>query len=190
MDTPNAYARQLATYIASPTKIQALTRLEFDRVPPLRKIADWRFEVEQKARRFKLMASVGLEEVAEPEVRTYAKGGTVYVPARVELPAAELPSITGVRCHRDIVAAVAMGFGLTYAETIGQARGTQHVCARAVAARILRERGNSFPQIGRYLGDRDHSTIINLLSKYEARIAKHPQMGVVYEQLTAPVVAV
>lgn len=185
METPHSYAAHLATYIASPLKIEKLVALEFDHVPPLHEIAELRFHVEQQHKRFKRLAAVGLEEVAEPEARTYANSRTVYTPRHVELTDVEAEALT-VRCHREVIETVARAFGLSYAELLGRGRRTALVCARTVAARILRDRGNSYPQIGRYLGNRDHSTIINLVVKYEKRLARHPEMGVVYELLTAP----
>jgi hypothetical protein len=182
MDTPHSYAAHLATYIASPTKIEKLVALEFDHVPPLREIANMRFHVEQQIKRFKRLTVLGLEEVAEPELRTYPKSGTVYAPARVEIAECAIPDLSP-RSHREVVTSVAKAFGLTYADVVSRGRRTALVCARAVAARILRDRGNSYPQIGRYLGNRDHSTIINLIEKYEARVARYPEMGVVYELL-------
>jgi hypothetical protein len=187
METPHSYAAHLASYIASPLKIEKLVALEFDKVPPLREIADMRFHVEQQNKRFKRLSAFGLEEVAELKLRTYPKSGTVYAPVHVEI--AEGAADLSPRSHREVVVSVAKAFGLTYADVVGRARHTALVCARSVAARILRDRGNSYPQIGRYLGNRDHSTIINLVTKYEARVARHPEMGVVYELLTPAEVA-
>jgi len=182
METPRSYAAHLATYIASPLKIEKLVALEFDHVPSLHDIADMRFQVEKQNKRFKRFAALGLEEAAEPEVRVYPNSGTAYIPVHLEIAEVSLAD-SSVRCHRDVVATVAKAFGLSYAEVVSDGRRTELVCARTVAALILRERGNSYPQIGRYLGNRDHSTIINLVSKYEKRLARHPEMGVVYELL-------
>lgn len=182
MESPQSYARHLATYIASPLKIEKLVALEFDEVPPLHQIAEFRYRVEQQSKRFKRLSEVGLAEVAEPEVRTYPKGGTVYTPVSVEI-ADEVPP-PPVRSHREVVAAVAKAFDLTYKDVIGPDRHAKFVCARTVAARILRDRGNSYKRIGHFLGNRDHSTADNLVKGYERRLARHPQIGVVYEQLT------
>ena len=67
METPRSYAAHLATYIASPLKIEKLVALEFDDVPPLHEIAEFRYRVEQQSKRFKRLSEVGLAEVAEPE---------------------------------------------------------------------------------------------------------------------------
>lgn len=187
-DTPQAYARHLATYIASPTKIEAYTRLEFGEAPPLHTIANMRLQVEMTGKHYRNARRElwQVERENQPKPRTYDNSGTVYMPAHVTIQHDHLNSISGVRSHRDVVVAVAKAFGFTYAEITGPRRSTSLVCARAVAAKILQERGNSLPCIARYLGRTDHSTIHNLLSKYPARIAAHPQMAVVYERLTAP----
>lgn len=183
-DTPQAYARHLATYIASPTKIEAYTRLEFGEAPTLHAIANMRRQVEVSGKTYRNARRElwEVERESEPKPRTYDNSRTVYVPAHVVLPEKPQPAI--IRSHKDVVTSVAHGFGLTYEAVTGARRFTVLVCARSVAAKILQERGNSLPQIGRYLGGRDHSTIHNLLVTYDDRVKSHPQMAVVYERLT------
>ncbi len=185
-NTPQAYARHLATYIASPTKIEAYTRLEFGDAPPLHMIANMRLEVEASGKPYRNarreLRAVERENTVKP--RTYNNSGTVYFPAHVTLPAELKIAPVATRSHKEVVTAVADAFGLSYEDLTGVRRFTQLVCARSVAVKILRERGNTLPQIGRYLGGRDHSTIHNLLVKYADRAARHPQMVTVYERLS------
>lgn len=194
MDTPHSYAAHLATYIASPTKIEKLVALEFDHVPPLHEIAELRYKVERGIKAYRAPGWIkdktdedGTDFVVhsplrKPAPRTYTNSRTAYVPAHVEVAAGFDLGLT-VRNHRELVEAAAAAFNLTYEDVIGPNRHTRHVCARSVAARLLRERGNSYPQIGRYLGGRDHSTAINLCCKFEARARRHPQVQVVYDRL-------
>jgi len=61
---------------------------------------------------------------------------------------------------------VARCFGLTVADLKGRGRDTMLVQARSVCARLLRDRGLSYPHVGRILGGRDHSTIIHALDQF------------------------
>ena len=54
------------------------------------------------------------------------------------------------------------GSPLTMKDVIGPFRYREYVKARAEIAMYLRSRHWSFPQIGKFLGDRDHTTIMNL----------------------------
>lgn len=69
------------------------------------------------------------------------------------------------RCER-IVKAACLMYGITRAELRGPSRVTLLVDARQwVAVRMTKELGLSRVQIGRWLGDRDHSTVHNLLRR-------------------------
>lgn len=195
METPRSYAAHLATYIASPLKIEKLVALEFDQVPPLHEIAELRYRVERERKTFAHQGFIKDKEdhdgdhfmvrsfLRPPAPRTYTNSRTVYVPAHVEVQD-DFDHGLNVRNHRDLIAAAASAFSLTYEEVVSPDRHTPHVCARSVAARILRERGNSYPQIGRYLGGRDHSTAINLHRKFDERAKRHPQIQVAYDRLS------
>lgn len=52
----------------------------------------------------------------------------------------------------------------------GESRKAIHIAARHEACYLLREAGYSFPQIGRFLGGRDHTTAMNGALKHEKRI--------------------
>lgn len=68
-----------------------------------------------------------------------------------------------------IIRDVAKKHGLTVAELVGDARSRWIAWPRFEAAHQLRtELGWSLPQIGRRLGDRDHTTILNALNRYES----------------------
>lgn len=82
---------------------------------------------------------------------------------------------------RELVTAIATDAGFTYAEIVGRARSGPLVAVRAVCCRILRERGMSYPQIGRVLGGRDHSTIINALNKFDY-LCERWSMASLYER--------
>jgi Bacterial dnaA protein helix-turn-helix len=74
--------------------------------------------------------------------------------------------IPNKRNTREIIQGVCERHGITYAELVGHSRKHYLMPPRVEAARLLRERGISFPEIGRIL-HRDHSTIVHALSKLE-----------------------
>lgn len=72
----------------------------------------------------------------------------------------------------EMLESVAHDFDLTREAMIGPSRDRLNVKARAVAAKILRQRGWSFPQIAKTLNRNDHSTIMhacNMFSIYAER---------------------
>jgi hypothetical protein len=58
---------------------------------------------------------------------------------------------------------------LTWEQVIAKDNSRERVNARAEIYALLRERGWSYPQIGRLVGGRDHTTIINSVQRYHAR---------------------
>ena len=67
---------------------------------------------------------------------------------------------------RDIRSHVALHFGVTEGQLIAPGRQKEWVERRAICYQLCRELSNaSFPQIGRYFGGRDHTTIINGASR-------------------------
>jgi hypothetical protein len=68
---------------------------------------------------------------------------------------------------RELVTSVARDFDISHGELIGDCRANEFVDARSVVSRVLHDRGWSYPQIGRLLGGRDHSTVINLVRKFD-----------------------
>ena len=90
------------------------------------------------------------------------RGEIVSAKARQEAYERAFPR-TGARKPLDLVIAIVEAeFGLPTGTIVGKGRKTVQVFARSVVARILRDRGVSYPRIGAMLGDRDHSTILNM----------------------------
>jgi chromosomal replication initiation ATPase DnaA len=76
--------------------------------------------------------------------------------------------IVGVFRWKEILSETAIKHGLTVGELLGQARSRWIAWPRFEAAhRLRKELGWSLPQIGRRLGDRDHTTALNALKRYE-----------------------
>lgn len=93
------------------------------------------------------------------------------------------PTAVRRRTPNEVVASVAYEFDVTGMELKGAGRSRSLTHPRAVVVRILRERGMSFPQIGRWLGGRDHSTIINLHRNYDIYARMNPIVGRAYSNL-------
>lgn len=97
-------------------------------------------------------------------------------PPNIEDKAAE---ITRIQCHifasRDIIDVVCERTGVRYSDLIGISRSQRLVKARAAAAWCMRAiMAATTPQIGRRLGGRDHTTILNLLRKIETERSLPP----------------
>lgn len=187
-ETPEGYARRLASYIASPTKIEALVKLEFDRAPALHWIANERYLIERRRR------PMNTYDPSNP-----ANDGIVYtVPGLVKAPepmqAAPKPpeprqrDYIHIRASKEpnpflspfklgpvIVASVAQDFNLDPEAITGPARSYDIVEARAVVAAVLKRWGRlSYPAIGRILGGRDHSTVIHAVYKLDTYLERNP----------------
>ena len=73
---------------------------------------------------------------------------------------------------RRLLDRLAPRYGVTPAEVISQTRKARVVFARMAFCYWARRRtSKSYPQIGRFLGNRDHSTIIHSVSTYPAKRA-------------------
>lgn len=87
------------------------------------------------------------------------------------------------RTPTELIAAVAHEFGLTGYHLQGPGRSRHLVHPRSVVVRILRDRGMSNPQIGKWLGGRDHSTIINLSRNFDIYARMNPIVQRAYTRL-------
>jgi hypothetical protein len=85
---------------------------------------------------------------------------------------------------RDTLRDVADLCGVDVEHMTGDCRKPMYVRARGLAAVILKRRGSSYPQIGRWMGGRDHSTIIHAIKKVLAT-ATPRELSII--ELLAPV---
>lgn len=190
METPRSYAAHLATYIASPLKIEKLVALEFDHVPPLHEIAELRYRVELQAKAFARSSFVkgktdndgehfavrSLLPKPKPKPQAGREPGTPW-PGWYKPPAPPLGT--------DVVRSVAYDFGFTVGQLKSGDRSKALVDARAVVSRILRDRGLSYPEIARALGRNDHSTPINSVAKFDIYAKRNPTVMASYERHSA-----
>jgi chromosomal replication initiation ATPase DnaA len=80
------------------------------------------------------------------------------------------------------VQSVADDFAISYGELIGEGRSRHLVEARVVVVAVLRERGWSFPRIGKLIGGRDHSTIIWAHQNFDIHAKRNPRVLNLYKQ--------
>lgn len=84
----------------------------------------------------------------------------------------------------DIVAEVARGFNVTFAEVIGDDRRRHIVRARKTAMAVIREMTDlSFPAIGELFG-KDHTTVMHHCESVKADPRRARAVALVIEQLT------
>jgi len=144
-------------------------------------------------------------KLAESVARTLADGLAGTVPellgALVQLEmAARLDGgridAEAVRCYlarrhtdgrpplRQIAAATARHFSLKLSELRSRSQRRAVVTARGVAMYLARQfTGNSLQQIGRYFGDRDHSTVMHGCRKTETLLSTDPAIRQAVRQL-------
>lgn len=141
-------------------------------------------DLRDEARRLTKSKGVPLVEVKaiiaeqhEAELRRFRRAiGAEEPPREPEAPPlnpGRLPRVakgqTDPTVAAEIIAAIAFAFGFGPAEIIGAGRRNNVIPARQTCCVVLSRLGNSYAQIGRWLGGRDHSTIIESCRQFEAR---------------------
>lgn len=141
--SPLAYAKRLASYINCATTVRARTIDEFGYAPSLTHIEGMIQRRREKSRQ------------ADNDDMPEAEGPRFLVPklANVNLAVRRTP--------REVITGIAKEFGVTYEQMIQKDRRPRICRIRNICAYVLKERGNSYPMVGKFLGGRDHSTIIN-----------------------------
>jgi hypothetical protein len=81
--------------------------------------------------------------------------------------------IVGVPRWKLILREVCASHGVTLDQLISHNRSKKFIDARMLAYyRLHKELGLSLPQIGRYIGDRDHSTVFYGIKRYELNLRR------------------
>lgn len=89
----------------------------------------------------------------------------------------------GFRWRAKILEAVAKSFHVTADDLKSASRHTRHTIPRFAACLMLREEGRmSYPQIGRMLGGRDHSTIIYAVRRARQLLLDDPGFADAYQR--------
>lgn len=181
------YAARLSRYISDPSTVRVRVLENYGRSPPVETIRSyrehWLAELRERSDPFygnstSTKARAPIEDI--PEDRTIlacalAQEDPAPVPAKaVPLPRVPLPQSLGTA--GDVIDACADAFDVSYGEIIGTLRERKIVQARNLCAAILRARGNSFANVGRLLGGRDHSTTIHNVRTFFIRDIRLPKM--------------
>lgn len=174
--TPTAYAKHLSRYISDASTVRARVMDEYGRAPSVDSIR----EMQDRARASAIVADddgVESEDFRVTGIVDIGPTPKVQPPEKKAAPATPL----------EIIADIARRMNVDIADMTGPGRRRFGQLARALhlAAGVLRARGNSYPQIGKWLGGRDHSTIINLDKKLPRTMAKHPEIAKLYQDYMA-----
>lgn len=186
---PDAYADELARYIASPSTVRTRVLERFGYAPPLARIEQYRARHVELREAVRAMTaepvdSDALDYTPAPRKITNPKEAFVQRELRAAAnDAAAVPRLqvrkppksvkpTGV--GKQVIDSVALDFFVRPHEITGGMRWPHLVDARCVVSLILRARGWSFPRIGRLLGGRDHSTIIHAVDMGDIYARRNP----------------
>lgn len=182
--TPSSYAERLVRYISDPSTVRARVLEQFGRAPAIDKITAMRAEhvrIEQaRKRQFRIEAW----PEKEPEPRAPK-------PAPVKIAAKPTKSPKSVVYWRDmpmntareVIAAVAAAMGVDARDIIGPSRVGKIVRPRHLAATILKARGNSYPQVARFLGRSDHSSAFNSVHKFFCVMMRDPMVASLWHDM-------
>ena len=192
-----AYAQRLVQYISDPSTVRARTLDEYGKAPPVATIRGWRdnhvavlearraarapdadldwcdddtidlaiaerLAVETTAATVSFNASCGESAAEGANDASDDEDHVVSETRRQALTSAEVIQACAARC------------GVSAEDMVGPSRKTHIVKARQFAATVLRARGNSYPAIGRFIGDRDHSTMMYSVGAFFAVAKRDP----------------
>lgn len=179
--SPYAYARRLASYIRDASTIRARTLDMFGHAPSLDSIRGM-VEFEQRERKARSEHYYGGTGLIDDDGRPWKPRSLVqplpskrvYVlepqPTPGEAEPLPLPeTLPALFSPAEIIESVAKAYGQTKADMMSRVRTRRIAHVRSAVCYVLKQRGNSFPQIGRWLGGRDHSTIIDACERFEDR---------------------
>lgn len=88
----------------------------------------------------------------------------------------------------DVLRAVSKHYGMSIANIISERRTKNITRPRMVAMYLCRElTPRSYPQIGRMMGNRDHTTVMHGAQKIASRIATDPELSTEVETIKAKI---
>lgn len=187
-----AYAERLARYISDPSTIRARTLEQYGRAPTIDAIREMRAKWLEKVRSRKEVGyksarkndPKAMKEVPPEPANDEPPAEVVLALALAEpddQPAVEIVALPGLRYStmltpNDVIEACSTAMGIPSDEIVGAARFKPIMEARMLAAAILRARGNSYPNIGRRIGGRDHTTALSAVRRFFAVLEDRPKM--------------
>ena len=177
----NAYAQRLIRYIADASTVRARCLDEFGTAPPVEKIRRWRADWARLVERRRAQRAAHDYGEEDPDLdaanddpapsdtfeafcATVAlRLAAIEAPQPGAPPAEQAPRLprAPLRTHGEVIERCAVLCGVSPEAVLGMSRKHAVVRARQLAATVLRARGNSYPQVGRFLGGIDHSSVIH-----------------------------
>jgi len=180
---PTLKARTMARWCNDPSKIVAyvnnyyggkrVTREECEAMikarqnTRMRQVPDW---PEEKKPKLTLVEPVG------PFKPKFKK------PPEPEAPREPQPVPDAGFDVRILIDRVAKSFGITHGELVGDCRRKVFVDARSVVVAVLRERGWSYPRIGKALNHSEHSSAIHSFSMFATYAKRNPLVAKCFDR--------
>lgn len=156
---PKSYANELARYIRCPSTIRARTFDQWGRGPTLDEAREMRARHEAAQAHFRN----AWEKLGHSDDDELFRPSQPDPEPTIELDLPE-PSIV---LPSEIIAAVERAFKLRPNAIVGRSRIDRIAGPRNLVAWVLRQRGNTYPHVGKLLGGRDHTTAINAVRRFE-----------------------
>lgn len=175
------YARQLARYITDPSTVRVRVLDQFGSAPHVDEIrtmrAEWLATIKRRANAIGTYGTSKERKRAEEKARKLAalppkveevptdsnKAMPAPVPVAVAcLPIALVPPRKPMLTGAEVIAACAAECFVTASDLTGPSRKKHLVVARNLAAAVLRARGSSLTNIGRFT-NREHTTVLHNL---------------------------
>lgn len=171
----SAYAGQLARYIRDISTIRARTFDQFGCSPTRSWIAQK--QAEHIAERERYRAESDKIPEIDCDAQPFKVGAMPAVfgkqrlqpddPRLIESPAPVVHLHSTPRTVREVIEAVCRDLKQLPEEVLGGSRKRPLMLARRTTAYVLHKRGNSYPQIGSFLGGIDHSSIIHAVRQFD-----------------------
>lgn len=175
-----SYASELARYIRCPSTIRARVLDQFGYAPSLAECRNMREKRVAEREQYRLRSDA--IETLPQDRHDFRVRGLVKIPRRSraltplaigeeeELPEnAPIATASPAVLPSEIIMEIAKAFGIQASDILGKSRKRKIMLARRTVMFILRERGNSFPNVGRHLGGVDHATVIHGHREFCAR---------------------
>lgn len=185
-DRAEMYCKRLVSYIKDVSTVRVRCLDMFGRAPSIEEIAIWRSDhirtLEKRAgERICFNDEIVIPKVLKLPERPKPRPNNRI---RQENPLTNKAFVhNDMRSASDVVVACAAAFGLTYHDLCGESRLKQIVAPRHLAFAVLKARGNSYPNCGKHLGGRDHSTVIHGCRKFFDKGLRNPDMVKAWEKL-------
>lgn len=155
-----SYTSELAKYITCASTIRARVKDMFGHSPDVATIKEMQEKHKRSRDRFK---------EAWNDLGSRPNDGLHWAVNGIK-PKPEKPKVEPIRratLPREVIAEIARHYGVTYDDVVGRSRKRTVIKPRRLAAYVLVSRGNSNAQVGRWLGGRDHTTVIFAIEQFQ-----------------------